>query len=59
MTAELDEEALIKEYQDVPLRRYVEPEEIAYLVRYLASPEPSFMTGQTLSINCGQVIGGF
>lgn len=59
MTAELDEEALIKEYQDVPLRRYAEPEEIAYLVRYLASPEASFMTGQTLSINGGQVIGGF
>jgi 3-oxoacyl-[acyl-carrier protein] reductase len=59
MTAELDDEALAKEYMDVPLRRYAEPEEIAYLVRYLASPEAAFMTGQTLSINGGQVIGGF
>lgn len=59
MTAELDEEALAKEYLEVPLRRYAEPEEVAYLVRYLASPESAFMTGQTLSINGGQVIGGF
>ncbi len=59
MTAELDEEALAKEYLEVPLRRYAEPDEIAYLVRYLASPEAAFMTGQTLSINGGQVIGGF
>lgn len=59
MTAELDEAALEDEYQTVPLRRYAEPEEVSYLIRYLASPEASFMTGQTLSINGGQVIGGF
>lgn len=59
MTAELNDEALAKEYLDVPLRRYAEPEEVSFLVRYLASPEGGFMTGQTLSINGGQVIGGF
>lgn len=59
MTAELDEAELAEEYDTVPLRRYAEPEEISYLIRYLASPEASFMTGQTLSINGGQVIGGF
>jgi len=59
MVAEFSEQELEQDYKTVPLRRYAEPEEISYLIRYLAAPESSFLTGQTISINGGQEIGGF
>lgn len=37
----------------IPLDRFAEVEEITGLVRFLASPESSYMTGQILSINGG------
>ena len=37
----------------VPLRRFGEPEEIAGAVRYLASPEAAYVTGQTLLLDGG------
>jgi NAD(P)-dependent dehydrogenase (short-subunit alcohol dehydrogenase family) len=37
----------------VPLRRFVEPEEIAAAVCYLASPAASYITGQTLVLDGG------
>jgi 2-hydroxycyclohexanecarboxyl-CoA dehydrogenase len=36
-----------------PMRRLATPEEIAGAVAYLASPDASFITGQTLSVNGG------
>ena len=59
MCAEFTEEELREDYKTIPLGRYAQPEEISHLVAYLASEHSSFMTGQTLSINGGQVIGGF
>lgn len=59
MTAEFSHAELEKDYQTIPLGRYAEPDEISHLIRYLASPESGFLTGQTISINGGQVIGGF
>jgi NAD(P)-dependent dehydrogenase (short-subunit alcohol dehydrogenase family) len=38
---------------DVPMRRYATPEEIAPSVVYLASPASSFMTGTVLVIDGG------
>jgi NAD(P)-dependent dehydrogenase (short-subunit alcohol dehydrogenase family) len=43
----------------IPVGRYAAPEEIAPLVSFLASDAAAFMTGQTIPINGGQLIGGF
>jgi NAD(P)-dependent dehydrogenase (short-subunit alcohol dehydrogenase family) len=40
----------------VPLKRIIAPEEIAHLVRFLASPEASAITGQTYNICGGQTM---
>ena len=42
----------------IPLGRYAEPEEISYVVKFLASPQSGFMTGQVISPNGGEVIVG-
>lgn len=41
---------------NVPLGRRAEPEEIAYLVAFLASAEADYLTGQVISPNGGEVI---
>lgn len=42
----------------VPLKRWAQPEEIAHLALYLASPESDFITGQVISPNGGSYIVG-
>jgi len=41
---------------NIPLGRYGEAEEIASAVRFLAGPSASFLTGQTIQINGGQMM---
>ena len=41
----------------IPQKRMAEPEEIAGLAVYLASPASSFVTGATFSIDGGQLVG--
>jgi 3-oxoacyl-[acyl-carrier protein] reductase len=41
---------------NIPLGRYGEAEEIASVVRFLAGPGASFLTGQSLQINGGQMM---
>ena len=36
-----------------PLGRFGQPEEVAGVVTFLASPDASFMTGATLDVNGG------
>ena len=43
---------------EIPLRRYGEPVEVAYLVGFLASAESDFITGQSMAINGGTTIVG-
>ncbi len=40
----------------IPLGAFGEPEDVGWAVRYLASPEAHFVTGQTLVIDGGQVL---
>jgi NAD(P)-dependent dehydrogenase (short-subunit alcohol dehydrogenase family) len=37
----------------VPLNRFAAPDEVAHAVRYLASPEAAYVTGQTLVLDGG------
>jgi 3-oxoacyl-[acyl-carrier protein] reductase len=50
MVEGLDEATLKK---DIPLQRFGEPEEIAALVAFLASPDAAYITGECISINGG------
>jgi len=40
----------------IPMGRYAEPEEVGWAVRFLASPEAAYITGQTLIVDGGQVL---
>lgn len=42
--------------QRVPMRRFLQPEEIAHLAVYLGSPESAGMTGQTITISGGLIV---
>ena len=49
--------ALFKKFNDViPVGRPAECEEVASMVRYLASEEASFVTGQVISVNGGSTM---
>lgn len=52
MAAGVDEEII---RQVVPMRRRGRPEEVASLIRYLFSPDSSYITGQTISVNGGMI----
>ena len=54
-------EALDKEYMDwilraIPMGRLAEPEELGWAVRFLASEEAAYITGQTLVLDGGQLL---
>jgi NAD(P)-dependent dehydrogenase (short-subunit alcohol dehydrogenase family) len=53
------EEKKIKEFgQDVPLGRAGQPSEIAPAYVFLASDDGSYITGQTIHVNGGEIVGG-
>ena len=54
MAAQGDADAVLGAIvKSVPMRRLAEPEEIATAVRYFASYEAGYVTGQTLSVSGG------
>jgi NAD(P)-dependent dehydrogenase (short-subunit alcohol dehydrogenase family) len=57
MAEALSPEELQTDIGTIPLRRYAEPREIGALVAFLASDAAAFLTGQTIGINGGQLIG--
>jgi 3-oxoacyl-[acyl-carrier protein] reductase len=52
-------ERIREKEKKVPLGRWALPEEIAYTVAFLASPEADFITGQVISPNGGETIVGY
>lgn len=51
------EEQKEKERQNYPLRRFAQPEDIAYGIAYLLSDASSFVTGTALKIDGGMTLG--
>ncbi len=49
------EEALKSWLDEVPMRRFGEPEEVAYLATFLASDRAGFITGTTIQIDGGAI----
>ncbi len=58
IVASFDEETVAEFGTDVPMGRAAQPEEIAPAYVFLASEDASYMTGQTIHLNGGEVVGG-
>lgn len=56
MTDELTEESRDALLSQIPLARLGKPEDIANVVRFIASDDSAYMTGQTLNIDGGMVM---
>ena len=39
--------------QEIPLKRFGKPSEVASVIRFLCSPDASYITGQTITIDGG------
>jgi len=53
MLADVPERVREKILKNIPLRRFAEVEDVVGIVRFLASKESSYMTGQVLAVNGG------
>nr|WP_241431748.1 SDR family oxidoreductase [Natronorubrum bangense] len=53
-----DPEAVAEFGQDVPMGRPGQPSEVGPAYVFLASEDASYMSGQTLHINGGSIVGG-
>ncbi|MEJ2547630.1 MAG: 3-oxoacyl-ACP reductase FabG [Gemmatimonadota bacterium] len=58
MTSDLPEEAREALFERIPLGRLGGPEDVAGVVRFLAGPAASYMTGQVLVVDGGMVMNG-
>jgi NAD(P)-dependent dehydrogenase (short-subunit alcohol dehydrogenase family) len=56
MTGAMPKDVLDAEVQKIPVQRIGQPEDIAAAVSFLASDDASFITGQTVSVNGGQLM---
>jgi 3-oxoacyl-(acyl-carrier-protein) reductase len=56
MTAKIPPEITNKILLKIPMARFGEPDDIAGMVCYLASPEAGYITGQVISVNGGYLM---
>jgi 3-oxoacyl-[acyl-carrier protein] reductase len=54
--AETSDEHQRRMLSSIPMGRYAEPEDVGWAVRFLASVEAGYITGQTLIVDGGQVL---
>jgi 3-oxoacyl-[acyl-carrier protein] reductase len=54
--ADTSEEHQRQMLRSIPMGRFAEPEDVGWAVRFLASPEAGYITGQTLIVDGGQVL---
>ena len=59
MAADYTNEDIVEDSKTIPLGRWADAQEISDLVAFLASDQSSYLTGQTIAINGGQVICGY
>jgi 3-oxoacyl-[acyl-carrier protein] reductase len=57
MTAELSESLREKYVGAIPLGRFCSPEEVAAVVKFVASPEASYITGAVIPVDGGMGMG--
>jgi meso-butanediol dehydrogenase/(S,S)-butanediol dehydrogenase/diacetyl reductase len=55
--AEYSPEMLAAVNEKIPMKRHAQPDEVAALFSFLASPEAAYITGQCLSIDGGETAG--
>ena len=53
LTEQLTEQQRQKLLAEIPVGRFVDAEEVAHVVRFLASPLSGFITGEIIDINGG------
>jgi 3-oxoacyl-[acyl-carrier protein] reductase len=54
--AEVPEDVVAAVFRAIPLNRLAQPEDVGWAVRYLASEEAAYVTGQTLVVDGGQLL---
>ena len=58
MTADIPESRRVKQLASIPMGRFGNPEEVASVVRFLASDAAAYITGQTLVVDGGMNMNG-